>query len=328
MIALKDRTIEHVYTDHFEPLRLRSRSDDTRRLYRNTFTWFGRFLGRPPTLEDLTDHTVTRFLDWFRRKGRSPHTVARERTNLLAFWRWCFRQRDQHGNQLVPDWPNVEEEILPEDDPLAWTRDDLQRLFHAIENAQGSIGGVPASQWWYALHCVLWDTGERIGAVMRATWDCCCLETRWLVIPAAHRKGRRRGRSYQLHPETVAALSQIRQSYCDSLFPWPYCRNYIWERYNRLLESAGLPTDRKSKFHRMRKSVASWAEVAGLNATTLLGHTERRTTESYLDPRIVRPPQASDVLFRPDTPPPGRDATKPNDKAGGKAGGKRWPDEE
>lgn len=316
MIALDNRTIEHVFSAHFEPLRLRGRSDDTRRLYRNTFTWFGRFLGRVPTLDDLDDHTVTRFLDWFRRMGRSPHTVARERTNLLAFWRWCCRQRDQHGKRLIEDWPNVEEEVLPEDEPMAWTRDDLGRLFHAIENAQGNIGGVPADQWWYALHCVLWDTGERIGAVLRSTWDNCCLETRWLTIPAVHRKGKRRGRSYQLHEDTIAALKAIREYSGKAVFPWPYCRSYIWERYKRLLESAGLPTNRASKFHRMRKSVASWAEAAGFDATRLLGHRERRTTQRYLDPRIVKPPQASEILFRPNTPPPGRDVTKPREWPG------------
>ena len=40
-------------------------------------------------------------------------------------------------------------------------------------------------------------------------------------------------------------------------------------------------------------------KAAGGNASNLLGHSGRRVTEKYLDPRVVTPPQASDMLFRP-----------------------------
>jgi hypothetical protein len=45
--------------------------------------------------------------------------------------------------------------------------------------------------------------------------------------------------------------------------------------------------------------VASHAEAAGMNATELLHHSTRKVTLAYLDPRIVKRPQAADVLFRP-----------------------------
>jgi hypothetical protein len=38
--------------------------------------------------------------------------------------------------------------------------------------------------------------------------------------------------------------------------------------------------------------------AAGGNATDLLGHANRETTKRYLDPRIVKQKQPSELLFR------------------------------
>ena len=113
------------------------------------------------------------------------------------------------------------------------------------------------------------------------------------------RKGRRRDRLYKLSHETVDALMQLpKTSHDDKIFVWPFSYTYLWHRYNQVLEMAGLPTDRKSKFHRMRKSVASHAEAAGSDATGLLDHSGRNVTTAYLDPRVAVRPQAVDCLFR------------------------------
>lgn len=72
----------------------------------------------------------------------------------------------------------------------------------------------------------------------------------------------------------------------------------IWRKIGEVLERAGLPTDSKSKFHRIRRTVASYYEAAGGNATELLGHSSRKITEKYLDRRIVARPQAIDRLWR------------------------------
>ena len=82
------------------------------------------------------------------------------------------------------------------------------------------------------------------------------------------------------------------------MFPWPYSYTYLWTEYGRLLRLAGLPSDAKSKFHRIRKTAASYAEAAGGNATAMLRHSKREVTEAYLDPRICQQQQPVDVLFR------------------------------
>ena len=295
-------TLRTLYAQDFEPLRLRGRSRDTKRLYQTTLNNFERFLERPPVADDLTDETVSRYLSWFLDRGRSPYTVNKERSNLLALWRFLCRRRGADGQPIVADWPNVEPEIEPVDDPVAWLDHELATLFNALLAVPGMIGKLPACLWWFALHCILWDTGERIRATLRLRWADVDLANGFVTVRALTRKGRRRGMTYKLHPQSIEALKALRPPWAsddDAVFPWPYSLTYVWNRYKKILARAGLPTDRKSKFHRMRKSFASWSEVAGLNATELLGHSGRKVTLRYLDPRIVQQKHAADVLFRP-----------------------------
>jgi integrase len=78
----------------------------------------------------------------------------------------------------------------------------------------------------------------------------------------------------------------------------PYYGGYLWHKFGQVLARAGLPTDAKSKFHRIRRTVASYYEAAGGNATELLGHSSRKVTTAYLDKRVVQAPQAIDRLWR------------------------------
>ena len=73
--------------------------------------------------------------------------------------------------------------------------------------------------------------------------------------------------------------------------------------FDKVLSAAGLPTDRKSKFHRMRRSVASHLHAAGHNATDALGHSSADVTrKSYFDPNIIGAVRPSALLFRPGQP--------------------------
>lgn len=291
-------TLQSFYLDYFAPLFLRSRSDNTRRLYCTSIRTFSRYLDRPAVLSDLTDLTVNRFLDWYRHIPRSPYSVNKERSNLLAMWRFACRKR------FLDLWPDVAPETEPQRVPQAWTASQVCQLLAACESQRGTIGDVPASAWWKALHLICWDTGERIGAVRDLEWHHADLVGGYILVPAELRKGKRKDRLYKLAPDTVAALRAIFTPDRKVIFPWPYCRNYLWNRYTKFLEQAGLPSDRRCKFHRIRRSVASHAEAAGGNATELLGHSCRAVTLAYLDPRIIPKQYAVDLLFRPAPQPP------------------------
>jgi len=289
-------TLTTFYERQFAPLKLRSRSDNTKRLYQTTLRNFAKFLCRAPTLRDFSDETVSRFLGWLRERGRSPYTVNKERSNVLAMWRFACRKN------LVHDWPDVEPDVEPERVPVAWTEGEVLRLFRCVQTVPGRVGQTPASAWWLALLLVCWDTGERIGGVIHLLWRDVDLVGGWVLSPAEIRKGKKADRLYKLAADTVTALRAIRPARVlvdDPVFPWPYGHTYLWDAYGRLLRRAGLPHDSRSKFHRIRRSVASYYEAAGGNATELLGHSCRRVTKRYLDPRIVERRFAVDLLFRP-----------------------------
>ena len=281
------------YKTTFEPLKLRTRTQNTKKLYNLTLRQFAEFLNREPIIDDLTDDTVGAFLNWFKQSGRAAATTNKNRANLLALWRYAARKG------LTERWPDVHPDVEPVRVPVAWTKENLERLFSGLKTLTGSVCGIPSADWWTALHLVCWDAGERISALMGAEWQHIDLSNGYLRIPAELRKGRKRDRIYRLAGDTVAAIDKIKTPERRLIFPWPFHDTYLWTKYGRILKQLNLPNDRKSKFHRMRRSVASHFEAGGGDAMALLGHSQRRVTEGYLDPRIVGEKHAIDVLFRP-----------------------------
>lgn len=271
---------------------LRCASESSLRLWAIALRWFDRFLGRAATLDDLNDLTVAKFCQW-RRQRVSAATVNRDLGTLLALWRWC------HKTGLCSRWPNVEIERVPRRTPIAWTQEEFCRLFQAAKDQDGAIGEIPAGRWWPSLLLVLFDSGERIGAVLRLRWDDVDLRGRWIVFRAETRKGRAEDSAVRIARDTQSWLRRIERT-AGLVFPWPYSQTYVWHRYGDLLRSAGLPNDRRRKFHCVRRTTASHLEAAGGNATDALRHSSRRITQVYLDPRICRPPQAVDRLWRPE----------------------------
>lgn len=252
-----------------------------------------RTLGRDVTLEDLSDDLVLSVIQRLRTAGRSEATANKCRSNLLAIWRWLCRK----GHKQI--WPDVAKVREPKRIPVAWTRAELRRLFDALGRLHGHVSGIPARLWWVALHGVIWDTGERIGAILQLRWSDISGDS--ILIRAETRKGRTADRSHRLHASTVRMLAAIRRQSDDLVFPWDRRHDVLWGHYSAILKRAGLPCDRRHKFHAMRRTVASFYEAAGGNATELLGHSTRDVTKThYLDPRIVGgEQQACDVLFRP-----------------------------
>jgi integrase len=282
-------TLDQFFNDVYLPIRLRGRSPRTVTLYRRSIAAYSQWLGRHAELSDLDDTTVCRYLLSLEcRLG--PYTIAKERSQLLAIWNCAARRR------YVDRFPDVPSTPLPRRIPVAWSEGELARLLSACSRERGAYCGVPAGQWWVALHLVIWDTGERIGALLPARWD--WIRDDWLIVPAESRKGRRADAAYRLAPGTLAAVDLIREPCRSLVWPWPYCPSYLWHVYGLILSAAHLPCDRKRKFHCVRKSVASHLKRLGQDPQLVLGHADPRTTAAYLDPRIVAPRQPCDVLPR------------------------------
>jgi integrase len=274
-----------VLTEYAELTRIGER---TAKLHRIAIRHFSLTLLRHAEATDFTDANMARHIS-ARLKKVEPATVAGEQCKLLAIWRHAAKRG------YCPEWPTMRPVKVPERVPRAWTLEELPLVFAMVKHAKDN----PAR--WRALFLVLYDTGERIEAVLLLQWSGVDVLGCTVYMPAETRKGGRCDRLYPVSPETAAALSILPREFPP--FDFDCCLGTIYNRLKRMMAKAGLPTDRRSKFHRMRKSTASHYEAAGGNATELLGHTSRKVTRLYLDPRVCKPPSAIDLLPRPESPP-------------------------
>lgn len=282
-------TLNHLLTDLYAPLK--GICDRTFELYRFTISSFGEFLGHEATLDDLEELKVARFLA-HRVRSRAAATAAKDRAQLRALWEFAARRR------LLNRWPTIAMVRVPERVPEAWVTDEFRRLLASAAQETTTLDGIPSAAWWRAFLLVCYDTAERHSAVAGLCWS--AIRGRLILFAAETRKGCRRDILREISEETQAALDAIRgpRKPDDLVFPWPRAHSYRWRRLQIILERAGLPAGRRDKFHKIRRTTASYYQAAGHSAQTLLDHSDPKTTKKYLDPRIVKPTAAPDVIPR------------------------------
>lgn len=280
-------TLQQFLDDIYAPLR--GVSDRTLAVYRMTIRPFGEFLGREATLADLEEITVARFLA-HRVRTRAAATAAKDRSQLRALWEFAARRK------LVDTWPAIPLIRIPRRVPECWLTDEFQRLLVAASAEKTVLDGIPGGLWWRALLLLAYDTGERCTALISIRWR--AVNGSAVLFIAEDRKGRRADVYREISETTAAALDAIRggRGPDDLVFPWPRCHSYLWKRLEIILKRAGLPAGRKDKFHKIRKTTASYYEAGGGSAQRLLDHADPATTRAYLDPRVVKGRAAPDVI--------------------------------
>lgn len=226
----------------------------------------------------LDTASLTKYRDARLREGRSPATVRGELNKLLAYARW-------HGIEPVVKLPrNVHRA------PVAWSRFQIAKLFRTARRTKRVVYGIPGNIFWPALLGTAYDSGERIGAVCLTTWNRIDWESSSILYLAEIRKGGYRDAVGSLSKETLKSLAKLREfdhnvAEEDLIFGLG-CKSTLWKAYARLLADAGLPCDRRSKFHRLRRTHATEIHFAGGDATAALGHSSDAITRaSYIDPR-------------------------------------------
>lgn len=276
-----------VLRDYYAPCK--GISDRTVRLYGFTLKSFGEWLGaedgsgyREPTTADLDQYKVARFLAW-RLREREPATAAKDRAQIRALWAWAWSE----ALPGVARGPSVRPVIVPERVPEAWLDSEMRALVQSAGQEVGKICGIPAAGWWRALVLTCYDTAERISATMSLRYA--DVHGSVVIFRAEDRKGRRRDIARTISTDTAIAIDAIADPARELVFPCDVCESAVYHRLNRILKRAGLPTDRWSKFHRIRKTTASYYAAAGGDAQLLLDHSSPVVTRRYLDPRIVRP---------------------------------------
>lgn len=280
-------TIRTLLLDIYAPLK--GLCDHTIEVYGYTIDAFEEFLGHEATISDLEELTVARFLAK-RVRERAAATAAKDRSQLRALWEFAARRR------LTETWPVIPLIKIPERVPEAWLTDEFKRLLDSAAKERTFYDGIPAALWWRALLLVCYDSGERVTSVVSTKWR--DVRGQAITFRAEGRKGKRRDILRDISEETQVALDAIRgtRGPDDLVWPWPRDRGYLWKRLEIILKRAKLPHGRKDKFHKIRKTTASYYKAAGGDAQQLLDHADPATTRKYLDPRIVRGVSAPDVL--------------------------------
>lgn len=279
-------TLHQFLVDCYAPLH--GISDRTIEIYSITIRKFREFLGGvEPTIEEHLDELVlAKFLAW-RLRTRSVGTAAKDRAQLHAISEFAAKRG-------LCKWPQIRTIKVPERVPRAWMIDEFRRLLVACEGEEGEVVGVPRSLWFRAALQAAYWTGERIGGLMALEWA--DIEPQAVLFRAEGRKGQRADIYRPIPIECYEATQAIRTKR-RIVFDWDRSYTLIWHRLGRICERAGLPNDRMSKFHRVRKTCASYYAAGGGDAQVMMGHSSPVVTRRYLDPRIVKPDtNAPDVL--------------------------------
>lgn len=283
-------TLDDLLSNYYAPLT--GITTRTRDLYSYTLRSFSEFLGRPATTDDLEELTVARWLA-HRVQTKAPATAAKDSSQTRALWAWANRRG------MVSTWPSTPRIVVPERVPEAWFADEFQRLLDEVAKETTTVCGFPMAAVLRAVLLTCYWTGERIGAVLAL--KCEDVRDQTVIFRAEGRKGRAKDILRDISVECAAALMAVRRQPEDTAIPWDRAYSYLWDRLGIILKRAGLPSGRHCKFHRIRKTAASYYEAAvgPGSAQRLLAHSSPTVTRRYLDPRIVKPgPSTVDVLPR------------------------------
>ena len=273
----KEMKLRELFSEHYQPTRLRG-GRNTVRLYGCVMNRLTEHFGREPDTGDLKNNTVAKYLD-ARSSQVSPHTVERERTQILALWRFAC----VHRIGSVESMPDVPAGRLPQKIPTAWTAEEMKLLMIAARMTPGQIAGREAGNFFHALIFTAWITAERIGALM-------ALSPRDLVDPylsvrAETRKGGRTPKVFELPPTLLDLLHNIEGR--QRIFEWDRSETLLWKYFKRISKRAGL-YEKGIGFHQIRRSSASYVAANGGDPSEHLGHSDSRLAKKYyLDPRIT-----------------------------------------
>jgi integrase len=272
--------------DRFLRSNTRIRRQETRDHYYRSVRQFSAWLGHPATTDDLTDEALAGWMLATVDGGLTEVTANQRVKQLRSLWNWAAKKR------LVEEFPTVRNLTEPEPMPLAYDMDEVQRLMDACRRVKGWVGPHRARDWWTSLHLFIWDSAERIGAVLAITRDLVDLDKLTVRVPAKLRKGSRLSMSYTIRPETASALQVMLVPLSDSGLVWEHhwrCDSTMYRAYRTIVRDAGLKWDRRqSGFQKLRRTVLTHIEALGGDATAFARHSSRRVTEeSYLDQRIL-----------------------------------------
>lgn len=284
---------------------LKNYEDRTVVMYCSTLDRFRDFLGHEPTVDDLDDLTVSKFLRWRAKTVHDPKrglikpaSLAKDSAHIRALWTWLAKKRWKRSDGELLEFPDYARPKVPKPVPQAYTADHLRALIAHARRRKGVVAGKPAAWYWTTKIWAMFVTGERIGAILRLRWGQVDLERCTLTFLAETRKGKRETLVSAIPPELAKMLACEKGAAGDLVWPWLDDRKMLscYSSLKILCRTAGVPY---KAFHSIRKSTASYLKKAGISAKTQLGHASEEMAEAhYYDGDIVG--RESNLDYLPD----------------------------
>ena len=258
-----------------------------------------RWLGRRARVADLSAPLIQGFLAWYLTQAAAS-TVNSKRRALLQLWRCAY---EESHTDTSPDHlrRKIRAVRQPAPQPVAWTPEQVAQLVAACRELPGRLRGtrIHRADWWASLILTLYWTGSRISATLavRPTdLELSDLDNATIALRAdASKTGH--AQTIRLHRQAAEAVATHYDAQRQLVWPWPFGTRRLWPCFKQILRSAGLPHDRQSMFHRLRRTCYTLATVHGSRevAAAQLGH-RTDMSKHYLDVRMIRTTEAADVL--------------------------------
>ena len=295
-------TLRELLIDRIAPLK--NLGDRSVQMYESTLDRFRDFLGHEPTVDDLDDLTAAKFLRWRQThqhstfKLISPASLAKDSAHLRSMWTWLAKKRWKRSDGELIEFPDYARPRVPKPVPKAYRAEELAKLVKASRHRKGSIAGKPAAWYWTTKLQAMFQTGERIGAILQLRWSEVDLERHTLTFLAATRKGHRETITRPISPALSNLLADQKGPPDSRVWGWLDDREMLscYSSLKVLCRCAGVPY---KPFHSIRKSTASYLKRAGISAKKQLGHSSEEMAEThYYDEEITG--RESNLDYLPD----------------------------
>ena len=299
-------SLEEFYQTRFRPIRLLGCRPATFEAYRSALNhwarWERRATQRVPgeeivPLARIDSEALARF-GGYCLTLHGPVTCNKHVRHLMGILRFAVKERRLAS---LPEWKKLREPLRA---PLAFTTEEFSRILSAAGKVTGAVGTVPAALWWRAILLTIWYTGARIRALLAVPLSDLDWTAGGLYLRSEEQKDHA-DQFLDLGEDALEAIRAMRSEACpltSLLFAWPYASPQpARKRFKRICAAAGVPlrNDTGSKFHRIRKSTASYLKLNGGDATGRLGHSTPKVTERYFDPRILGESRQARFMPRP-----------------------------
>ncbi|MDR1958337.1 MAG: site-specific integrase [Planctomycetaceae bacterium] len=162
---------------------------------------------------------------------------------------------------------------------------EFTRYGEAKSRKAADIAGIPAGLWWENLLIFVYNSGARIGSALQIRWNWIDFEN--YVINQVKKPGVKTTSQIMLNEEAVQTLRTMQSiSPCtnpdDHVFRWEKAKRTFYKHADKQQKFAGIPEERRFKFHGIRKYFGS--EIAKRNptaATKALGHVNPIVASRY-----------------------------------------------